>query len=105
MPIGDFQPPDYTEYTAPGIPGTIPNVGTTTASFAEEILAWLYFPSAGAFTMGVNSDDGFKVSTSATSVSDPNGLLLGSFDAGRGAADTTFYFTIPTPGYYPFRLL
>ena len=104
-PIGDFQPPDYNQYAAPGIPGMIPNVGTTTANFAEEILAWLYFPSAGAFIMGVNSDDGFKVSTSATSVSDPNGLILGEFNAGRGAADTMFYLTIPVAGYYPFRLL
>src|ERR1035441_8077355 len=55
--------------------------------------------------MGVNSDDGFKVSTSATSVSDPNGLILGEYNAGRGAADTMFYLTIPAAGYYPFRLL
>src|ERR1035441_2940826 len=55
--------------------------------------------------MGVNSDDGFKVSTSATSVSDPNGLILGEFNAGRGAADTMFYLSIPAAGYYPFRLL
>ena len=104
-PIGDFQPPDYNQYAAPGIPGMIPGVGQTTGNFAEEILAWLYFPSAGAFMMGVNSDDGFKVSTSATSVSDPNGLILGEFNAGRGAADTMFYLSIPAAGYYPFRLL
>jgi hypothetical protein len=103
--IGNFLPPDYNEPGPPGIPGSIPNVGTTTANFTEEIVTWLYFPAAGAFTMGVNSDDGFKITSSTNSVFDPNGLLLGQFDAGRGSSDTIFYFTIPAPGYYPFRLL
>jgi hypothetical protein len=105
IPIGHFITPDYNEYPAPGIPGIIPGDGNTTGNFTEEILTWLYFPSAGAYTMGVNSDDGFKVTTSAKNVADPNGLLLGQYNLGRGAADTFFYFTIQAPGYYPFRLL
>jgi hypothetical protein len=31
--------------------------------------------------------------------------VLGSFDAGRGAADTIFYFRVEEPGVYLFRLL
>ncbi len=32
-------------------------------------------------------------------------MVFGSFDAGRGAADTIFPVTVTSPGYYPFRLL
>jgi hypothetical protein len=55
--------------------------------------------------MGVNSDDGFRLSP-ATSVSDPrNALTLGIFDAGRGAADSIFDFFVQQAGTYPMRLV
>jgi len=104
-PEGHFVPPEYTQAQPPGIPGFLPDGAQTTGNFTEEILAWLYFPTAGAFEMGVTSDDGFKVTTSALDISDPNGLLLGQWNAGRGSADTLFIIAIPAPGYYPFRLV
>lgn len=97
---GHFNAPQYPNAAAPGIPGT----QFTTGNFTEEITTWLYFPAAGSYRMGVNSDDGFKVST-ALNVHDPNGLLLGQYDGGRGASDTLFTFVIQAPGYYPFRLI
>ncbi len=104
-PEGHFVPPEYTQNPAPGIPGNLPEGAQTTGNFTEEILAWLYFPAAGAFQMGVTSDDGFKVTTSTLDISDPNGLLLGEYNGDRGSGDTLFNIVIPAPGYYPFRLV
>lgn len=84
----------------PGLPGTTQSTGN--ASF--EAVTFLQFTTAGVYTMGVNSDDGFKVTT-GKNPRDRFALVLGQFDGGRGAADTIFTFTIPQPGIYPFRLL
>lgn len=98
---GHFNAPDYPVASVPGIPG----IWGSTGNFAEEIITWLHFPAAGAYLMGVNSDDGFKVSTSQIGVRDPNGLVLGQFNGGRGAQDTMFAFVVEQSGYYPFRLI
>ena len=84
----------------PGIPGpTAPDEGNST----EEILTWLTL-KAGLNQMGVNSDDGFKV-TVGPNLSAPTALVLGSFDGGRGVADSLFLFFVQQDGTYPFRLL
>ena len=84
----------------PGLPGaTVGDVGDETA----EILTWLVL-KAGLNQMGVNSDDGFKV-TVGPNLSNPTALVLGSFDGGRGFADTLFLFYVQQDGTYPFRLL
>ncbi len=84
----------------PGFPGTT----GSTDNAAVEVLTYVTLP-AGIITMGVNSDDGFRLSP-ATSVSDSqNALTLGVFNAGRGAGDTTFSFYVPTAGTYPMRLI
>jgi hypothetical protein len=55
--------------------------------------------------MGVNSDDGFRLSP-ARNVSDAqNVLTLGIFDAGRGAADSIFDVYVQQAGTYPMRLV
>jgi hypothetical protein len=88
----------------PGLPGTDPSAGATTANASAEVLTFLEFPSAGVYTMGVNSDDGFRVTT-GLNPRDRFSLRLGQFDGGRGAADTTFSMLVTQPGIYPFRLL
>lgn len=45
------------ESTIPGIPGTTGSTENATA----EILSWVVFPTPGIYTMGVNSDDNFRV--------------------------------------------
>ncbi len=72
-------------------------------SFIEEVTAIVQL-TPGCYRMGVNSDDGFKA-TVAPGIGDPFGLILGSFNTGRGSADSTFDFVVTTAGYYPFRLL
>jgi hypothetical protein len=89
----------------PGIP--IPGAGTIgpdgTDMIVAEVTTYLRL-SRGAYRMGVNSDDGFKVAV-APGAPSPSGLVVGSFNGGRGAADSIFDFVVETAGDYPFRLL
>ena len=95
--FGNFTP----DVQMPGILGT---TDLETANAAMEILTYATLP-AGLVRMGVNSDDGFRLSP-ATSVSDSrNALTLGIFDTGRGAADSIFAFFVAQAGTYPMRLV
>ena len=91
------------ELPFPGLPGAqTQDQGTGNATM--DIETYIEFPAAGVYTMGVNSDDGFKLST-APGVGDVLGLVCGSFDGGRGASDTLFTLLIQQAGIYPVRLL
>lgn len=73
-------------------------------NMAMEILTYLEL-RGGIYRMGVNSDDGFRV-TPATSVSDANNsIVLAQFNGGRAPADTPFDFIVTEDGLYPFRLI
>ena len=90
----------YPDSYFPAIPGT---TGSTNY-FSAEILAWVDFPAAGTYSMGVASDDGFKLSL-GKNPRDQFAPLLGYCDAPRGVANTIFQFYIPQPGFYPMRLV
>ena len=83
----------------PGIPGTTGSIDF----IAGEGLAYVEIPAPGVYTMVVNSDDGFQVSVG--NATNPKFIVLGQFDAGRGQADTSFYFRVDQAGVYLFRLL
>ncbi len=83
----------------PGIPGLNGSVDYV----AGEALAYVEIPQPGGYSMVVNSDDGFQVSVGNASA--PTYLVLGSFDAGRSQADTSFFFWVDKAGVYLFRLL
>src|SRR6185295_12739680 len=83
----------------PGIPGA---ATAPTDYIAVEVVTYLQL-NAGTYRMGVNSDDGFKVSA-APGAPTPFGLVLGSFNGGRGSGNTFFDFVVAANGYYPFRL-
>ncbi len=102
--IGSFTDVNgYPEQPLPGFPGTqIQDGGTGNASL--EILTFMDFTSAGLFTMGVNSDDSFKV-TAARAPADKFGVTLGQYEGGRASADSTFTIFISQAGIYPFRLM
>lgn len=95
---GNFTPDDQ----MPGLPGTGPGGGTDNA--AAEVLTYLLLP-AGTNTMGVNSDDGFRVTLGGANPQDQFAVNVGQFDGGRGAADTIFQFVTTQPGIYAARLL
>jgi hypothetical protein len=75
-------------------PGQTINVDVE--DFVVEATATITFPSAGAWTFGVNSDDGFR-------------LVIGSFQVAfpgpRGPDDTLGTFNVPAAGEYPLRLV
>jgi hypothetical protein len=96
--IGDFQAPTYPDQPIPGIPGT----GGHTDNIAAEIFAYVPL-QAGLNRMGVNSDDGFRLTVSTNAAT--NAPVVGVFEGGRGSADTLFSFVAPTAGLYPMRLI
>ena len=63
--------------------------------------------TAGAHTLGVNSDDGFRVTAGANPAD--NTLEFDRYDGGRGdssvAPQNLFDFIVETPGLYPFRIV
>lgn len=84
----------------PGLPG-----GTgSNDNVVAEITAWLELP-AGVTQLGVNSDDGFLVTSGATPLDALRRERLAVFDGGRGSADTIFDVAAPSAGLYPVRLL
>jgi len=92
---GNFQDDRRT----PGIPGTDGWVDR----YALEILTYLDLP-AGLVTLGVNSDDGFKLLSGTPDPRSALSTLLGNFEGGRGASDTLCSFVVEQAGLYPIRL-
>jgi hypothetical protein len=93
-----------------------PDVGLQTAGLMStnhtdqismEIVTCLEFAQAGVVNMGVNSDDGFRVT--AGLMPQDNTLELGVFEGGRGATtadpQSPFSFLVTQPGVYAFRMI
>ena len=81
----------------PGVPAT----DGSTDGLAVEILTYLDLP-AGRTTMGVNSDDGFRITVGdASDVF--RAVVPGQYNGGRGAGDSIFDFSVEKAGIYPFR--
>jgi hypothetical protein len=60
--IGDFQAAaGFPDQLFPGIPGNVTANANTNNDFACEILAYVEFPTNGTYTLGVASDDGFRL--------------------------------------------
>ena len=85
----------------PGIPGT--GATAPTDGIDVELITYVDLP-AGVVSLGVNSDDGFRVQ--AGYINAPgDGLFLGEFDGGRGASDTIFKVNVTSGGLYPIRII
>src|SRR5262249_45324762 len=78
--IGNFTPDEQ----MPGVPAT----DSSLDGMSVEIITYIDLPVGGT-TMGINSDDGFRT-TAGNPLDVFQATVLGQFDAGRGAADTTF---------------
>ncbi|MCB1127504.1 MAG: hypothetical protein KDM81_13505, partial [Verrucomicrobiae bacterium] len=94
-PAANPQPNSY----VPGIPG----YNTSVENYVMEVTTYLQL-NRGLVRMGVNSDDGFRVSV-APGQPGVRGLTLGLYNGGRGASDSVFDFVVEEAGYYAFRLL
>jgi len=86
----------------PGIPG----IDGLTGGTAMEVLTFLEFPAAGFYTMGVNSDDGFRVTLgdrvgpdqTIVHVLKPDSLAGDKVGCqSQNGVDTTFGGTVPRP--------
>lgn len=102
---GFFDGADYSIQTTFGI-GQDPAKANTDDG-AIEWFAYVNFPTAGEYTMVVNSDDGFRLST-ARNARDRMGAVISFFNAGRGAgtgagAGTQQRVIVDQPGVYPIR--
>jgi hypothetical protein len=81
----------------PGIPGT---TGWDDGVDAE-IITFVEFPAAGLYTLGVNSDDGFRSQAGFIRVP-TDAVFLGEFE---GVSDTTFKIFVQDAGIYPIRTI
>jgi len=95
MQNGSFNDPTYTDFNFPGIPGN-PATALPTEHFACELFTALEFPTAGAYTMVVNSDDDFRTVAGLNPLDIFTALRLGEFaePGRRGSADTVFKFFV-----------
>ncbi|MEM7386705.1 MAG: sugar-binding protein, partial [Verrucomicrobiota bacterium] len=80
----------------PGVPG----VNGANNGAKAEIITYVELP-AGRLTMGVNSDDGFRMEGGLFDQSE----LMGQFGTGRGSQDTIFEFDVLEAGIYPIRVI
>ena len=92
---GNFRPDEQ----MPGVPGNF----DTSDGTAAEILTFIEFPE-GQLTMGVNSDDGFRVEIGYINDRE-NVMEVGEFNGGRGAADSLLLLDVRAAGIYPVRVI
>ncbi|HEY7115819.1 MAG TPA: lamin tail domain-containing protein, partial [Tepidisphaeraceae bacterium] len=71
-------------------------IGVNQDVFVVKATGTVHIPSAGAWTFGVNSDDGFGLSVGSQSM---------AFDGLRGASDTLQTFNFPSAGDYSVSLV
>lgn len=83
----------------PGLPAT----NGSSDGVSAEVFALLELPE-GTTTMGINSDDGFRI-YGGIPFDVLEWRLLGSFEGGRSASNTLFSFKVPKAGVYPFRVV
>ena len=86
-----------------GIPG-IPGTTQSDDNLALEAITYLSL-TPGTYSMVVNSDDGFKVMAGRDAREYFDRLTVGVYEGARGAADSSFRFSISQAGVYAFRLV
>lgn len=94
---------NFTNNDTQNTPG-LANDGSNDDNYSLEVVTYLDLP-AGTIKIGVNSDDGFRVSSFSGDPRDQFATRLGQFEGGRGVSDTTFTFVVEKAGVYPFRLV
>ena len=101
------------EFVVPGLPLDAP---TDPNYIVGEALAYIEFPAAGMYFMGVNRDDGFLLTTASTEggrdlVNGPNVQQIGIYSGGGGTDANNVQMNgfmpiyVPQAGVWPFRLL
>lgn len=91
-------PTDWPDRTPWGIDPAL-----DTSNIAAAFETYISFPEAGVYTLILNSDDGFRTTTSPNPSEVLNSIIVSEVDGGRGSTDTAATLYIPKAGYYPFR--
>jgi len=72
-------------------------------------LTYVEFPEPGIYRMGVNSDDGFRITTGSSHEVADQTVELGVFSGGRGSNAGTpqspAFFEVCQPGIYALRMI
>jgi hypothetical protein len=108
-----FPPRNDAELPVPGIPADAP---ADPNYIVGEARTFVEFPTAGVYYMGVNRDDGFRLTVASAEggrdlVNGPNVQELGVYNAGGGTdannvqANGFMVVHVPQPGVWPLRLL
>jgi hypothetical protein len=97
---GSFQLPNYPDRLFPGIPGTVTATvnSDTNNDFAIEYLAYVEFPTNGTYTLGVNSDDGFRLTKGWTPPGNIGAMLVNSpvgLTGPKATVQNTFLSSLP----------
>lgn len=106
-------PRNSPEVEFPGIPASAPADPNYVAGVA---LTYIEFPTAGMYYMGVNRDDGFRLTVATTEggrslTAGPDVQQVGVFNGGGGTdannvqANGFMAVHVPKAGVWPFRLL
>jgi hypothetical protein len=102
LEVGDFttaSSPSRPDQPIPGIPATGLTTVANTDNIAAELITYVEFKTAGVYSMGINSDEGFKLTatdkpptlTGALVVN--SGSAAGSYYAVSGGSDTGGFST------------
>jgi len=104
-PYGTNDPSDF---SALGIAGAYANTNAPYDNFALACEAYLYFPVVGTYVMGINSDDGARVTVAANShdvLGTQVARLIADYSRTLIPDQNLVAIVVTTPGYYGFRLL
>ena len=94
LDLGNIQP----DFQMPGVPGSFGSYDGITA----EITTFIEF-AEGMITMGVNSDDGFRLEIGH--IGHPEVMVAGQFNGARGSANSNFLMDVRAAGIYPVRVV
>jgi hypothetical protein len=98
---GDFQAPTFVETRWPGIPKLLNgNTDANSDNATAEVLAYVEFPTNGTYTLGVSSDDGFRVTSGWAAPTNNGSVIINSPASVAGAilaaADSSYQSSLVT---------
>lgn len=95
----------FPDIAFPGTPGN-GGLDWNADNLATEVMTVLHFPTAGSYTLGIFGIDSFSVAIGdgKRGPKDLFATVLGDFD-GDITENYLFSFFVPSPGYYPVRVI
>jgi hypothetical protein len=89
----------------PGLPSATAPRESGNDDVTMQIITYIQFPAAGAYTMIFSSDDGFRMTTAANPLEVLKSQIVAQADYGKGVGDISGMVYVPQAGIYPFRTI